>query len=184
MTEIRKIAIYVRVSTRDQYPENQLIKLKEYSDRHKYDYTIFEETESTRKTRPIKADLMNRLRCKEFDGVLVLKLDRWARSITELILEVKELYDKGVTFISVRDNIDLSTATGRLQFNILSAFADFERDIIRERTFDGLDRAKAEGKKLGRPMGSRDTKKGGRRKSGYYLRWSKQSPSVNSAVSA
>ena len=166
-----KVAIYVRVSTRDQHPENQSIQLEEYAKRHDYDYTIFEERESTRKTRPIKAGLMNRLRQKEFEGVLVLKLDRWARSITELVLEVTELHNKGITFVSLRDHIDLSTATGRLQFNILSAFADFERDVIRERTLDGLDRAKAEGKTLGRPKGKKDGKR--RKVSGYHLRWAK-----------
>jgi DNA invertase Pin-like site-specific DNA recombinase len=166
-----KVALYLRVSTRDQHPENQRPELEDYAKKMEWEYEIFEEKESTRKTRPIKQDLLNRLRQKEFDAVLVLKLDRWARSLSELALEVQELYDKGVSFISKRDNIDLTTATGKLQFHILSAFAEFERDIIRERTFDGLSRAKAEGKILGRPIGSNDKKR--RNKSGYYLRWQK-----------
>ena len=173
-----KVAIYARVSTRDQHPENQLIQLKEYAKRHNYEYEVFEEKESTRKTRPIKQDLMNRLRQKEFDGVLVLKLDRWARSLPELALEVQELYGKGVSFVSLRDNIDLSSATGKLQFHILSAFAEFERELIRERTLDGLERAKINGTKLGRPKGAKD-RNGKRNKSGYWLRWAKKSPPAN-----
>jgi putative DNA-invertase from lambdoid prophage Rac len=172
-----KVAIYARVSTRDQHPENQLIQLKEYVKRHNYNYEVFEEKESTRKTRPVKQDLMNRLRQKEFDGVLVLKLDRWARSLPELALEVQELYSKGISFVSLRDNIDLSSATGKLQFHILSAFAEFERELIRERTIDGLERAKVNGSKLGRPKGSKDGKV--RRKSGYYQRWSKKTSPAN-----
>ena len=164
-----KYALYCRVSTRDQHPENQLIELEKYAKRMNYAYEIFKETESTRKTRPIKQNLMNRLRQKEFDGVLVLKLDRFARSLSELIVDVKELTDKGVAFISMRDNLDLSSASGKLQFHILSAFAEFERDIIRERTLDGLERAKANGSRLGRPKGSKDKKT--RRKAGYLLRY-------------
>ena len=164
-----KVAIYCRVSTREQNPENQRIQLEGYAKKSNYEYSVFEETESTRKTRPIKQDLMNRLRHKEFDGVLVLKLDRFARSLSELVIDVKELTDKGIAFMSMRDNLDLSSATGKLQFHILSAFAEFEREIIRERTLDGLERAKTNGSKLGRPKGSKD--KEARRKSGYYLRY-------------
>lgn len=167
-----KYAIYCRVSTRDQHPENQRLELEEYAKRSGYEYEIFKETESTRNTRPIKQALMQRLRQKEFDGVLVWKLDRWARSLSEMILEVKELIDKNIVFISLKDNIDLSNAAGRLTFHIFSAFGEFERDIIRERTILGLDRAKKEGKRLGRPIGSKDHK--ARRKSGYYLRYTKE----------
>jgi len=164
-----KFAIYCRVSTRDQHPENQRIQLEEYSKRMGYQYEIFEEKESTRNTRPVKQELLRRLRLKEFDGVLVWKLDRWARSLQEMILEVKELIDKGIAFVSLMDNIDLSSASGRLTFHIFSAFAEFEREIIRERTLLGLERVKKEGKVLGRPKGSKDKKD--RRVSGYHLRY-------------
>jgi putative DNA-invertase from lambdoid prophage Rac len=78
------------------------------------------------------------------------------------------LYNKQINIISLSDNIDLSTATGRLQFQILAAFASFERDLIRERTIEGLNRARMQGKKLGRPKGRKDSRP--RKKSGYYLR--------------
>lgn len=146
-----KVAIYIRTSKRDMHPENQLLKLKEFAERNNWEYDIFEERESTRKTRPIKELVLSKLRKREYDGVLIWKLDRWARSVPELILEITELFEKGVNFASFMDNIDLSTASGRLQFHIICAFAEFERDIIRERTLAGLDRARAEGKTLGRP---------------------------------
>jgi putative DNA-invertase from lambdoid prophage Rac len=167
-----KMALYARTSTRDQHPENQLLVLREYAERMNYEFEVFEEQESTRKTRPVKVDLMQRLRRKEFDGILVLKLDRWCRSLSEGVSEVEELTKKGVKFISIRDNLDLETSGGRFYFHILNAFGQLERDIIRERTLDGLARAKAQGKVLGRPKGSRDKKR--RKVSGYHLRWTKE----------
>ena len=134
------------------------------------------ETESSRKTRPVKADLLNMLRNKEYSAVVVYKLDRWARSSSELILDVTELVKKGIGFISISDNLDFSTATGKLHFHILSAFAEFERELIRERTIEGLKRAKSQGKALGRPKGSKDVKQ--RRKSGYILRQAKKRKSI------
>lgn len=164
-----KIAIYCRVSTRDQNPENQKSALEEYARRSGWEFETFEETESSRKTRPIKQDILRRLRQFEFDGVCVWKLDRWARSLTELVLEVQELHDKGLAFISLKDNIDLTTASGKLMFHMIAAFAEFERSVIKERTLLGLDEAKANGKKLGRPAGSKDKKR--RCVSGYHLRY-------------
>ena len=131
-------------------------------------FELFEEVESTRKTRPIKQSMLQRVRNGEFSSVVVYKLDRYARSSTELILETKELTDKGIGFISLSDNLDFSTASGKLHFQILAAFAEFERSLISERTKEGLKRAKLQGKSLGRPKGSKDKK--ARKKSGYYVR--------------
>ena len=163
-----KVALYLRVSTENQTTENQRIRLEEYAKSKNWEYDVFDEVESTRKTRPVKQALLTKLRVKEYDAVVVYKLDRWARSSTELILETKELIDKGVGFISISDNLDFTTASGKLHFQILSAFAEFERSLISERTKEGLKRAKSQGKKLGRPKGSKDKNK--RRKSGYILR--------------
>ena len=127
------------------------------------------EVESSRKTRPVKQDLLKKLRNGEYDSVVVYKLDRWARSSTELILEVQELIDKKIGFLSVSDNLDFNSSMGKLHFHILSAFAEFERNLISERTKEGLARVKMQGiKKLGRPKGSKDSKP--RPKSGYYVR--------------
>lgn len=165
---MKHIALYVRVSTSEQTVENQKIRLLEFAEKNGYTYDLYEETESTRKTRPVKQALLAKLRKNQYDAVVVYKLDRWARSSTELILDTKELLDKGVGFISLSDNLDFGSASGKLHFAILSAFAEFERELIRERTIEGLRRAKLQGKQAGRPKGSKDTKK--RKKSGYILR--------------
>jgi len=154
-----KYAIYVRVSRTDQILENQINPLKQYAERMGWDYEIFQEKESTRKTRPIQWELYNRLLKKEFDGLLFYKLDRWARSLKELVTHMEELNNKGINIVSFTENIDLSTATGRLMLNVIASFAEFERSIIRERTLSGLARARAQGKTLGRPKGSKN--KGG-----------------------
>ena len=163
-----KYALYARVSTINQTTDNQAIRLKEYAKQKGIDFTFFEETESTRRTRPVKQELLTLLRAKKFKGVIVYKIDRWARSSTELILEVKELIDKEIEFISISDNLSFSTSAGRLQFQILAAFAEFERSLISERTKEGLRRTKQQGTKLGRPIGSKDQKE--RPKSGYIMR--------------
>jgi putative DNA-invertase from lambdoid prophage Rac len=172
-----KTAIYCRVSTKEQNTDNQQLRLVEYCKRNEYEFEVFEEQESTRKTRPIKYALMQRLRNKEFDAVLVWKIDRWARSTIELLNDIEELHTKGINFISIQDNIDLSTSAGKLQFQIMCAFAEFERSIIRERTMLGLERAKSEGKVLGRPKNSKDSKP--RRKSGYWLRYADKKGTQN-----
>jgi len=161
-----KVALYARVSTKEQNPDMQKKALIEKAEREGWDYEFFMEKESSRKTRPIKYALYQRLLNKEFDGVCVWKIDRWARSTQELSREVTMLFNKGVKFISLTDNVDLSSASGTLQFNIISAFAQFERDIISERTKEGL-----KGKKN---VGKRGKDKGYRRRSGYHLRWSKK----------
>jgi len=147
----KKFAIYVRVSRTDQILENQINPLVSYCKRMMWDYEIFQEKESTRKTRPIQWALYNRLLKKEFDGLLFYKLDRWARSLRELVTHMESLHEKGVILVSYMENIDLSTSTGKLMMNVMASFAEFERDIIRERTMAGLDRARAQGKTLGRP---------------------------------
>ena len=163
-----KIALYNRVSTQDQTTENQKIRLIEYAKSKGLEYDVFEEVMSTRKTRPVKQALLQKLRAKEYDCIVVYRLDRYARSSRELLLEIDELIKKGISFISLSENLDFSTATGKLHFQILSAFAEFERSLISERTKEGLRRAKEQGKKLGRPYGAKDKKR--RRKSGYLLR--------------
>ena len=163
-----KVAIYARVSTSEQTTENQIIRLKEFCNSKAWKYDVFDEVMSSRKTRPVKQALLQKLRAKEYKAVIVYKLDRWARSSTELILDTKEILDKGVGFISYSDNLDFTSASGKLHFQILSAFSEFERSLISERTKEGLRRARQQGKQLGRPKGSKDSKK--RNKSGYILR--------------
>ncbi len=176
----KKVALYCRVSTTGgkQSTENQRVRLEEYAKSKGWEYDIFEEMESTRKTRPVKQALLQKLRMGEYTDVIVFKLDRWARSSSELILDTKEIIDKGIGFSSLTDNLDFNSASGKLHFQILSAFAEFERELIRERTIEGIRRAKRNGKSLGRPPGSKDKKK--RRKSGYILREAQKKQSQDS----
>jgi len=147
-----KVAIYCRTSKIDQNPENQKIELERYAKAMGYDYKIFEEQESTRKTRPVKNDIFQDALRKKWDLILVWKLDRWARSMQELINDLELLKQNNVQFKTLKENIVLDdNPTNKLMINILSSFAQFERDIIRERTIAGLERARQEGKKLGRP---------------------------------
>jgi len=164
----KKIALYARTSTFNQNTENQIMLLKEYAKQNDVCYDLYQEKESTRKTRPVKQELLTKLRAGIYDTCVIVKLDRWARSSTELLMEIEELTKKGVNFISIKDNLDFNTATGRLHLAILSAFAEFERSIISDRTKIGCQRAKMQGKILGRPVGRKDSCQ--RKKSGYYLR--------------
>ena len=173
----KKIAIYCRVSTTKQTTENQKIRLLQYATDNALKFDLYEEVESTRKTRPIKQVVLSKLRSGEYSGVVIYKLDRWARSSRELLLEVQELVDKGIGFISLSDNLDFTNSVGRLHFQILSAFSEFERSLISERTKEGLNRAKSQNKQLGRPKGSKDSKP--RPKSGYMLREVKKRKAVD-----
>jgi len=126
---------------------------------------------------PERPDQLNRHCWQNFVKVVIVQLSftNWTDgqdSSTELILDTKELLDKNIGFISISDNLDFSTASGKLHFQILSAFAEFERELIRERTIEGLRRAKMQGKVAGRPKGSKDGKQ--RKKSGYILREAKK----------
>lgn len=150
-----RAAIYLRTSKTDQNLENQRIPLIEYVKREGWNAQVFEEQESTRKRRPVQDKLYRALMRKEYDVLIVYKFDRWARSVRELVTHLEDFQNKQVRFISYKEAIDLGTATGKLMFQIIGAMAEFERELIRERTLAGLERARAEGKKLGRPKKSK-----------------------------
>ncbi len=166
-TAQNRVALYCRVSTNKQTNENQKIRLLQYATDKKLKYDFYEEVETTRKSRPVKAELLKKLRNGEYDKIVVYKLDRFARSYAELILDIQELVDKGIAFISLTESLDFSTSVGNLQFRVLSAFANFERDLISERTKEGIARTKVKGTTLGRPVGSKDKKP--RPRSGYII---------------
>lgn len=175
------VALYARVSTDMQDPLMQKRALEEKAKREGWEYIYFEEIESTRKSRPIKYALYQELLNKNFDAVVVWRLDRWARSTQEASREIEALFNKGVKFISLTENIDLTTAAGMLQFNVISAFAQFERDLIRERTkeafyvdAEGVTRSKRKNKAVGK-RGKDDNP---RKKGGYYLRYQKKGVGV------
>ena len=164
-----KVAIYVRVSRLDLNPENQLMELKKYAKAMGYEFDVYVEKKSTRKTRPIKQIVLQKARNREYDGILVWKLDRWARSVRELITELDEFIHKNIKFTCMTFPVDISRPEGKMVATVIGAMAEMERELIRERTLAGLARAKAHGKKLGRPKGAKDRRQ--RKKSGYYLRY-------------
>jgi DNA invertase Pin-like site-specific DNA recombinase len=146
-----KVAIYCRVSTEDQNPENQKLELERFAKAMNWDFVTFEETESSRNTRPIKNKVYQEALQKKWDLILVWKLDRWGRSLQELVTELDILKRHNVQFRTLKDNVILDdNPTNQLMINILSSFAQFERDIGRDRTKSGQARARSEGKIIGR----------------------------------
>jgi DNA invertase Pin-like site-specific DNA recombinase len=169
------VAIYVRNSTTEerQNPETQLNPLREKCNQEGWEYEVFQEFASGKlESRPELDRMMGRIRKKEFDIVLVWKTDRLGRSLKHLLQLIEEFKNLGVGFISLTEGFDTSTPHGEFFFHVVGSFAQFERKLIQERINAGLDRAKKEGKTLGRPKGSKDKKV--RKKSGYWLRWSKK----------
>lgn len=170
-----KIALYIRNSTTEerQNPETQIRPLVERCEREGWDYQIFQEFASgSKETRPELDKMLQAVRSKQFNAVMVWKLDRLGRSLKHLLQLIEEFNKKKVAFISLTEGFDTLTPQGELFFSIAGAFAQFERKLIQERINAGLKRAKAEGKKLGRPKGSKDKKR--RTRSGYYNRWAKK----------
>jgi DNA invertase Pin-like site-specific DNA recombinase len=136
---------YARVSTQDQNLQMQLDELQKFGC-----FEIFEEKiTGSKKDRPKLNEMLGMLR--EGDRVVVYKLDRISRS-TKHLIELAEIFEKkGVEFVSIRENIDTSTATGKFFFHVMAAMAQLERDIISERTKSGLSSARARGRNGGRP---------------------------------
>lgn len=168
------VAVYMRVSKMDQTTLNQELELKKYCDRENYEIYKFYKDEgvSGAKTSRPELDLMLQdMRRGLFKAVICWKFDRLGRSTAHLLQVLSELQNKGVRLIATSQNIDTFTPMGKFFFTILSGFAEMEREIIKERIICGLNRARTQNKRLGRPLQSKDKKP--RRKSGYYLRWSK-----------
>lgn len=156
MTErARRVAVYARVSTRDQEPETQLLPIREYI-RHR-GWQATEEfvdvgISGGKEQRPSLNRLMDAVRRRRVDIVLVARFDRFARSTRHLLAALEEFRVLGVDFVSLSESLDTSTAAGRVLFTVIGAFAEFERSLIRERVVAGLQRARAQGKRLGRPL--------------------------------
>lgn len=153
-----KIVLYARVSRDDLHCENQKIILLNWINSNNIreeDFDYLQEEISSRKTRPNKELIMQKFREGYYKTIIITRIDRFARSMQELILNVEEIINKGGRFVSLLNNFDFEkknyNASNQLVFNIFASFAQFERELIRERTLEGLSRAKALGKVLGRP---------------------------------
>ena len=162
------VAIYCRVSKDEQNPKHQEESLKEYAEFKKYTiYKIYtDHITGSKSSRPQLNELLFDARKKLFKVVLVWKLDRLGRSLKHLINVVEEWHKIGIDFVCTSQDIDTTTSHGKLTFHILGAVAEFERELISERTKLGQKKAKN--------IGKRGKDKGTRRKSGYYRRWEKQ----------
>jgi DNA invertase Pin-like site-specific DNA recombinase len=150
-----RVGIYARVSTViAQSPEIQLSEMREYTSRRGWE--IFGEYvdhgfSGAIQSRPELNRLMADAHMRHFDVVLCWKVDRFGRSLKHLVNALADLDSHGVAFVSLRDNLDFSTPSGRLMFQIIGAMAEFERSLIQERVRAGLRNAKLKGKILGRP---------------------------------
>jgi DNA invertase Pin-like site-specific DNA recombinase len=115
--------------------------------------TVVEEKISGRKLRPARERLIAEAKAGAYDAVMVWKLDRWGRSTADLVSSIRDLDESGVTFVSLKDGIDLSTSAGRLVANVLASIAEFEADGIRERVTAGLRHAQRHGTRSGKAIG-------------------------------
>lgn len=153
-SKVMKIGLYARVSTTDkgQDTELQLRDLRRYAEAR--GWTVHSEyidhCSGSKDRRPELARLLDDSRKRNIDGILVWRLDRFGRSLKHLINTLDELRSLGVSFISFSENLDFGTSTGQLLFHLLGAFAEFERNLIRERVKAGIANARAKGKKHGR----------------------------------
>jgi DNA invertase Pin-like site-specific DNA recombinase len=151
-----KVAIYARVSTTNhgQDVELQTREQHQFAEArgwHVFDDYIDQGVSGSKDSRPELNRLMADAKRRKFDVVLVWKLDRFGRSLRHLVNALAEFESLGIAFVSLSDNLDLSTASGRLMFNIIGAMAEFERELIRERVRAGMKNAKAKGASIGRP---------------------------------
>jgi len=151
--EPMKAAIYARVSTTEQTAENQLIELRRYVEARGWTGTEFVDrgVSGAKDKRPSLDALLKDAKRRRFDVLVCWRLDRLGRNLRHLVTMLEDLQHVGVAFVSLGEGIDCTTPAGKLQLHILAALAEFERERIRERVMAGLQRAKAQGKGLGRP---------------------------------
>ena len=149
-----RAAIYARVSTVDQEPENQLQELRRYVQARGWTAVEYVDrgVSGAKDRRPALDALVTGARRRRFDVLVCWRLDRLGRNLKHLITLLDELQALGVAFVSLADGIDATTPAGKLQMHILGAIAEFERERIRERVLAGLQRARAQGRRLGRPL--------------------------------
>ena len=148
-----KTAIYARVSTDEQTTENQILELKKVAERNGWEIqAIYADTISGAKSKRPQLDLlMQSVMRKEIDIVMVWSVDRLGGSLQHLITLLSDIHSKDCDLYLHLQGIDTTTPSGKMMFQMLGVFAEFERSMIRERVLAGLDRARSQGKKLGRP---------------------------------
>jgi DNA invertase Pin-like site-specific DNA recombinase len=153
MARGNRVAAYVRVSTSDQDPTNQLHPLRAFASARGWNAVEYVDhgVSGAKDRRPALDAMMAAVRARKVDAVVCTKLDRLARSTHHLVTLSKELEALGVDLVVIDQAIDTTTPAGRLLFHVLAAIAEFERDLIRDRVVAGMRRARAQGRHLGRP---------------------------------
>jgi len=148
-----RAGLYARVSTNDQQTlAVQNRAMREYAERRGWTIALqVREVNSGAVRREAREKVLDAARRREIDLVLVWRLDRWGRSVTDLLSTLQELEHLGVGFVSLTETLDLTTPAGRAMAGLLAVFAAFEREILGERTRAGLAHARENGKRLGRP---------------------------------
>jgi putative DNA-invertase from lambdoid prophage Rac len=148
-----RVGLYARVSTHDQQTlPLQIHAMREYATKRSWTIAIqVKEVGGGASQRELRESLIAAARRREVDVVLVWRLDRWGRSVADLVSTLQELQHLGVGFVSLTEALDLTTPAGRAMAGLLAVFAEFERDILRERVRAGLAHARQQGKQLGRP---------------------------------
>jgi DNA invertase Pin-like site-specific DNA recombinase len=148
-----RCAIYARVSTCEQEPENQLQELRRYTEARGWTAVeyIDKGVSGAKDRRPSLDRLVADARRRRFDVLVVWRLDRLGRNLKHLVTLLEDVQAVGIAFVSLGEGIDCTTAAGRLQLHVLAALAEFERARIAERVRAGLARVRASGKRLGRP---------------------------------
>ena len=159
---VRQVAIYTRVSTLDQTIDNQLIELRDHCSKMGWEVVKEYADEGlsgtlSRDKRPALNSLIKDAYRKRFDSVVCWDISRIGRSMKELILFLSDMKDRGIGICSVRQGFDTSTSMGEIMFQFVGILSSWEREMIRERTLAGLERAKSEGKTLGRRKVTNDT---------------------------
>jgi DNA invertase Pin-like site-specific DNA recombinase len=170
----KELVLYIRTSTADQNTDTQLVALQDYCQRMNYKIvdTYTDSGYSGKdQQRPEFERLLSDVRSGKVRCLCVWKIDRIGRSLRHLLNLLEEFQNLGVEFISATQNINSASPEGRMFWQLLCVFADYERSLIVSRVKAGLSRAKREGKTLGRKPGSKD--KGRRKKAGYLNRWLK-----------
>lgn len=155
-TRPTRVALYARVSTANngQDPSMQTRELREYCDRRGWRFAgqyVDEGISGTKDSRPELNKLMADAHRRRFDAVVVWRFDRFARSVSHLLRALETFKALGIEFVSLSEQVDTSTPTGRMVFTVLGAVAELERSLIAERVKAGLRNARAKGKRLGRP---------------------------------
>lgn len=142
-----KAFLYARVSTGDQSEGMQLREMQEFATSRGWEQELFPDVgvSGTKESRPELDRMMALVRRRRCDIVLVYKFDRFARSLRQLLNALEEFDALGIAFVSLHDHVDTTTPTGRLMFQIVGAFGEFERSIIRARVKSGMAHAKAAG---------------------------------------